>query len=120
MISDFQDKMQAYSACDLFCLPTSYEGTSQAIFEAMTQGKPIVATRTGGIPYQIEGGTCGYLVEYGDVKGLAGTMSHALRDTSEAKELGARARTRVAEFQYPTLAAGLQSIYQEIIKEVGN
>ena len=120
MIGDFQEKMQAYSSCDLFCLPTSYEGTSQAIFEAMTQGKPIVATRTGGIPYQVEEGNCGYLVEYGDVKALTEAMGHALRESTEARELGARAKVRVQGFQYPALAAGLQAVYKEIVEEVGN
>jgi glycosyltransferase involved in cell wall biosynthesis len=120
MISDFREKMEAYAACDLFCLPTSYEGTSQAIFEAMTQGKPIVATRTGGIPFQIEDGVSGYLVDYGDAKGLAAVIGKALRDTSEAKELGARARTKVSGFQYPDLAANIESIYKEIVESVGN
>jgi len=120
MIGDFKEKMEAYSACDLFCLPTSYEGTSQAIFEAMTQGKPIVATRTGGIPSQIEDGASGLLVEHGDVRGLAEAMGSALRDRAKARELGAHARSRVTEFQYPTLAARLQSIYEEIVQTVGN
>ena len=120
MISDFKEKMEAYSACDLFCLPTSYEGTSQAIFEAMTQGKPVVATRTGGIPYQIEDGKSGYLVEHGDVKGLAEAMARAIRDSSKAKELGERGRSKVADFQYPALAEGLQSVYEEIVGTIGN
>ncbi|HXY56938.1 MAG TPA: glycosyltransferase family 4 protein [Nitrososphaerales archaeon] len=120
MISDFQEKMEAYSACDLFCLPTSYEGTSQAIFEAMTQGKPVVATRTGGIPYQIEDGKSGYLVEHGDVRGLAEAMASAIRDSSKAKELGERGRSKVADFQYPALAEGLHSVYEEIVETVGN
>jgi len=120
MISDFQEKMEAYSACDLFCLPTSYEGTSQAIFEAMTQGKPVVATKTGGIPYQIEDGKSGYLVEHGDVIGLAEAMASAIRDSSKAKELGERGRSKVADFQYPALAEGLHSVYEEIVETVGN
>ena len=120
MISDFKEKMEAYSSCDLFCLPTSYEGTSQAIFEAMTQGKPIVATRTGGIPYQLDGGDSGFLVDYGDVKGLAQAMAATLRDSSKARELGAHARMRVAGFQYPILASDMLSIYEEIVKSVGN
>lgn len=120
MISDFKEKMEAYSSCDLFCLPTSYEGTSQSIFEAMTQAKPVVATRTGGIPFQIEDGTDGYLVEYGDVKGLAEAMARTLRDPARARELGVRAKAKVADFQYPSLAAGLQTIYEEIVKTVGN
>lgn len=120
MISDFRKKMEAYSACDLFCLPTSYEGTSQAIFEAMTQGKPVIATRTGGIPYQVEDGKCGFLVDHGNVRGLAEAIALALRDPAKSKELGARARTRVAQFQYPFLATGLQTIYEEIVRTVGN
>ena len=120
MISDFQEKMEAYSACDLFCLPTSYEGTSQAIFEAMTQGKPVVATKTGGIPYQIEDGKSGYLVEHGDVRSLAEAMASAIRDSSKAKELGERGRSKVADFQYPALAEGLHSVYEEIVETVGN
>ena len=120
MISDFTQKMQAYSACDVFCLPTSYEGTSQAIFEAMTQGKPIVATKTGGIPYQILDGKEGYLIDYGDLDALAGTLAESLRDRPRALEMGAQARLRASKFQYPNLAAGLQSIYEEIVRTVGN
>lgn len=120
MISDFDEKMQAYSSCDVFCLPTGYEGTSQAIFEAMTQGKPIVSTRTGGIPYQIEDGKEGFLVEYGDTRSLEEKIALLLRDPSIAKDLGSRARTRALGFQYPELAQGLTSIYREILQTVGN
>lgn len=120
MISDFVQKMQAYSACDVFCLPTSYEGTSQAVFEAMTQGKPIVATRTGGIPYQVENGREGYLVDYGDLAALTEMISRALRDDSRTREMGALARERAMSFQYPNLAVGLQAIYREILQTVGN
>jgi glycosyltransferase involved in cell wall biosynthesis len=120
MIEDFEEKMQAYSACDVFCLPTCYEGTSQAVFEAMTQGKPVVATRTGGIPFQIEDGVEGHLIDYGDVSALAEMIAQTLRDTSRAGEMGARARERVMSFQYPNLAVGLQEIYKEIAEQVGN
>jgi glycosyltransferase involved in cell wall biosynthesis len=120
MISDFEEKMQAYSACDVFCLPTSYEGTSQAIFEAMTQGKPVVSTRTGGIPFQIDDGEEGYLIKYGDLEALAETLSRSLRNHAEAEQMGARARARSMKFQYPNLATGLQSIYQEIVQNSGN
>jgi glycosyltransferase involved in cell wall biosynthesis len=120
MISDFGEKMEAYSACDVFCLPTSYEGTSQAIFEAMTQGKPIVATRTGGIPFQIADGREGHLIRDGDLDALADKLAESLRDRQSAELMGARARTRALSFQYPNLAAGLQTIYEEIVQNAGN
>jgi glycosyltransferase involved in cell wall biosynthesis len=117
---DFESKMQAYAACDVFCLPTSYEGTSQAIFEAMTQGKPVVATRTGGIPSQIEDGQDGYLINHGDIHALTETIASCLRNASVSKSMGARARAKSMDYQYPILAAGIQSIYEEIIQTVGN
>ena len=120
MIGDFTEKMQAYSACDVFCLPTSYEGTSQAIFEAMTQGKPVVSTRTGGIPFQVEDGKEGYLVDYGDVGALADALVHVLKDGEKSVEMGVLSVKRAKDFQYPNLAAGLRSIYQEIIQTNGN
>ncbi|MDA4123951.1 MAG: glycosyltransferase family 4 protein [Thaumarchaeota archaeon] len=120
MIDDFEEKMQAYSACDVFALPTTYEGTSQAIFEAMAQAKPVVATRTGGIPYQITDGREGLLVTYGDLGALAEAIAFLLRDTVKAREMGNRAKEKAMGFQYPNLAIGLQSVYEEIVEANGN
>jgi len=118
-ISDFDEKMQAYSACDVFVLPTSYEGTSQAIFEAMSQGKPVVASRVGGVPFQIEDGQQGYLVEYGDVQELSGKIALVLRGGEEIREMARRARSRAEGFRYSKLVQELQSVYEEIVG-IGN
>ncbi len=96
--------MQAYAACQVFVLPTAYEGTSQAIFEAMSQGKPVVATRVGGVPYQITDGEEGYLVEHGDVNMLATRIEEVLSDQSLAAEMGRKGRERVRSNRYSVLA----------------
>jgi glycosyltransferase involved in cell wall biosynthesis len=120
MISDFEEKMQAYAACDVFALPTSYEGTSQAIFEAMAQAKPVVATRTGGIPSQVTEGREGLLVDYGDLDALTDSLAQLMKDVGRAREMGERAREKANAFQYPKLAEGLQAVYEEIIRANGN
>ncbi len=120
MIEDFDEKMRAYAACDVLALPTTYEGTSQAIFEAMAQGKPIVATRTGGIPFQVQDGEQGYLVERGDVPGLTKTLTILLKDGVKAREMGLKAREKAKGFQYPNLAASLLSVYEEVVQADGN
>jgi len=119
MISDFEEKMQAYSACDVFVLPTSYEGTSQAIFEAMSQGRPIVASRVGGVPYQIDDGKQGYLVEYGDAQLLSDRIARVLRGGEEIQEMARQGRAKAEDFRYSRLVQGLLSVYEEINK-VGN
>jgi glycosyltransferase involved in cell wall biosynthesis len=111
-IYDFQEKMQAYASCQVFVLPTTFEGTSQAIFEAMAQGKPVVATRVGGIPYQISDGREGFLVESGDIAQLAARVKQILGDPGLAAEMGRRGRERVMANRYSLLVANLLSIYQ--------
>ncbi|MEM2057837.1 MAG: glycosyltransferase family 4 protein [Thermoproteota archaeon] len=113
-IYDFQEKMSAYASCDVFVLPSGYEGTSQAIFEAMSQGKPIVSTRRGGIPFQVEDGKEALLVEYGDEKGLASSILRLLKDKETAREMGWRARRKVESFTYPALAKQVEEIYFQL------
>ncbi|HXW37485.1 MAG TPA: glycosyltransferase family 4 protein [Nitrososphaerales archaeon] len=113
-ILDFQDKMSAYAASDVFVLPTAYEGTSQAIFEAMSQSRPIIANRVGGVPYQITDGVEGYLVEKGDLAELSSRIRDVLRDKNLAAEMGRRGRERVSSNRYSSLAATMCSIYEEV------
>lgn len=113
-IYDFQEKMSAYSSCDLFALPTSYEGTSQSIFEAMAQGKPVVSTRVGGVPWQLTDGVEGRLVPYGDVGALTSAISETLADRKVAAEMGQRGRKRVETQRYSVLASELEGIYREV------
>jgi len=113
-IYDLKEKMQAYAACDVFVLPTSYEGTSQAIFEAMSQGKPVVASRVGGIPSQVTTGVEGVLVEYGDISALSGALLTLLRDRPLMSRMGANARNKASHYRYSSLAAGLEEIYSQI------
>ena len=120
MISDFTEKMEAYAACDIFVLPTSYEGTSQAIFEAMSQGKPVVATRVGGIPFQVEDGREGFLVPHGDVESLAERMGAILRDGALASQLSEGARAKADGFRYSHLATALLANYEDVRKQNGN
>ena len=112
--------MEAYAACDIFVLPTGYEGTSQAIFEAMAQGKPVVASRVGGIPFQVEEGKEGFLVPYGDISSLAERTGAVLRDENLCSRLSDGARTKANNFRYSHLATELLANYEDLRTQNGN
>ncbi|WP_323750779.1 glycosyltransferase family 4 protein [Marinobacter sp.] len=71
---------------DIAVLCSETEGFSNAIIEYMRCKKPVVCTRTGGNPEIVEDGENGYLVDVGDISGLA----EKLRKLIEQPELRVR------------------------------
>lgn len=50
------------------------EGFEVKVSEAIHKGKPVIASRAGGIPLQFQHGKNGYLVEVGDIDAVAGHL----------------------------------------------
>ncbi|MDF3297623.1 glycosyltransferase [Streptomyces tropicalis] len=75
---------------DAVVLPSLYEGSSNAVMEAMAAGRPVVATGVGGTPELLEGR--GVLVPPADADALADGIRQVLTDREAATALGRRAR----------------------------
>ncbi|MEV7003547.1 glycosyltransferase [Streptomyces sp. NPDC093982] len=74
---------------DVVVLPSLYEGSSNAVMEAMAAGRPVVATAVGGTPELLEGR--GMLVPPADAAGLAAGLQHVLSDRDAADAMGRKA-----------------------------
>ena len=98
---------------------TSYgdsEGTPVAVIEASASGLPVVATRHGGIKEVVIHGKTGFLVEEGDVEGMAEFMIRLARDPELAARLGRAARDHIsAEFSIERSIDNLWGIIEEAI-----
>ena len=57
-----QDKYEIYSRADIFIFPTSWESFGVVALEAMQFGLPIIANRVGSLPYILDEGNAGFLV----------------------------------------------------------
>ena len=73
------------------------EGFCLAVTEALWKGKPVVATKVGGIPLQIKDGENGFLVEPGNREQFADRIIKILEDPSIGHEVGKKAREVVRE-----------------------
>ncbi|MDZ4655216.1 MAG: glycosyltransferase [Coriobacteriia bacterium] len=71
------------------------EGFGLTVAEGMWKGKPVVASRVGGIPLQITDGETGYLVEPYDIETTAERIITLLRDDELRATIGEQAREAV-------------------------
>ncbi len=78
--------------CYCLVVPSITEGLPRVILEAMALGKPVVASRVGGIPDLVKDGQNGFLFEVGDVEQLAQKLRILLNNKEMAMEMGKRGR----------------------------
>lgn len=89
-----------YAAADIVCQFSRWEEVfGQVIAEAMAAGKPVVATRVGGIPELVEDGKTGFLVERGDTAAMAARILTLLADSGLRERMGS-AGHRAAEEKF--------------------
>jgi glycosyltransferase involved in cell wall biosynthesis len=88
------DLPSIFAGADVMCLPTEGEPFGLVFLEAMAAGLPTVAYRSGGVPEIVRDGETGYLVEVGDVPGLAARLTQLLGDPKLAAQLGAAGKAR--------------------------
>lgn len=78
-------------AADIVVLPSLQDTMPFTVMEAQILGKPVVASRVGGIPEMIESGKTGILVEPGDATALAGALQQLVENRDLRHQLGSRA-----------------------------
>jgi len=94
-------QLRAYSnACDVFVLPSrqilgDHEGFGIVLLEASACGKPVVGTRSGGIPDAVVEGATGILVSPESAEELATAVFQILTDPGLAERLGLAGRDHV-------------------------
>jgi glycosyltransferase involved in cell wall biosynthesis len=102
-----------FAASDIFCHPSRWqEAFGLALAEAMSCGKPIVATTMGGIPEVVEDGKTGFLVAPGDPAALAGKLVLLARDAALRERMGGAGRERAAaRFDLRVVTRELMEVY---------
>lgn len=73
------------------------EGFGLTVTEAMWKGRPVVASRVGGIQDQVRDGQTGLLVGPRELERFGGCLVGLLRDPERAARLGAAARTEIRD-----------------------
>jgi len=104
--------------CAVLVLPSYQETAPMVVAEAMAAGAPVIATNVGGIPYQVRDGVTGFLIDPGNVEGLADRLSMLLSDENLRRSLGEAAKvTASEEYSAENVAQRTIEVYRRVIDE---
>lgn len=107
-------RSELYANAAAFILPSTIEGLSVALLEAMSHAACVI---TSDIPENrelVDG--VGFTVGARDVEGLASMLVRVLDNPDEAQELGQRARARVeAEYTWDEVARRTEAFYYSVL-----
>ena len=83
-----QDMASVYASLDVFVLPSFDEAMPMTVLEAMSAGKPVIATRVGAVPELVVEGETGFLCEPGDARAIAQGIQKVLGGFGSRSEDG--------------------------------
>jgi glycosyltransferase involved in cell wall biosynthesis len=109
------DVLSLHKAFDLFVMSSVTEGLGTSLLDAMAAGKPVVATRTGGIPEVVADGETGLLVPPRDHAAMAEAIVTLLKDESLRRRMGQAGRARACTlFSAERMVQETLRVYQRV------
>jgi glycosyltransferase involved in cell wall biosynthesis len=111
-----EDVAPFYAAFDALVLPSSNEGTPVSAIEALAAGRPVVATRVGGVPDVVRDGEDGFLVDAGATDDLGDRLEQLVRDPELRARMGERGRERVLpRYAVDRLVHDVDQLYRSLL-----
>jgi glycosyltransferase involved in cell wall biosynthesis len=107
-----EEKERLMRSCKLFVLPSTWESYGIAAAEAMSYGRPVIASRVGGLPEVI--GNSGILTPPRNPKALADAINALLHEDAMRERLGKRARELAETYSWDLIAKQMEGIYSSV------
>jgi len=110
------DVPELLAVCDVFVLPSLFEGLPLSVLEAMAAAKPVVATRIPGTDEAVVDGATGILVPPGNAPALAAAIRAFLSDPVRAAAAGRAGLDRVrTQFSASAMVAAVAAEYEALL-----
>jgi len=114
------DVAELLGQCDIFVLPSDWEGVPLTILEAMAAGKPVIATAVGGVPELVKDGETGILIPPQDPQALVQAILKLATNSELGEQMGQTGQKRAQEqFDISRTAREYESLYLELLEKKG-
>jgi glycosyltransferase involved in cell wall biosynthesis len=115
LLGHVADVVPVHHAFDLFVQSSEYEGTPNAVLEAMAMESPVIATAAGGTAELVEHNVHGRIVPIHDGDRLHDAIEEALRQPDRTRDMSERARRRVeGDLSFEARVRRVEDIYEEV------
>jgi glycosyltransferase involved in cell wall biosynthesis len=111
-----RDVPAALAAFDVAVIPSLREGFGLALAEAMAAGRPVIATRVGGMVEMVEQDKNALLVPPADSRSLAQAIVQLLKNPVQAGRLGEAGRRQSVHFGIERNVAALEALYDQLAR----
>lgn len=117
LISPARDIKEILPIFDIFVIASLWEGQPIAMLEAMSSGRPIVATNVGGIPEILIDGKNGLLAEPKDSVSLANAITRLLDNNELRNRVASEAKATAQKYSMPIYIKKLEEYFTNTYNE---
>jgi glycosyltransferase involved in cell wall biosynthesis len=117
------ERARLLDECDVVAVPSLVmpdgrcEGTPVVCLEAMAAGRPVVASKAGGLAEIIDDGRNGLLFEPGDHASLARNLERLLDDDEFRGRIGREARATAAAFDWGLIGSSFEQLVLSVLTD---
>jgi len=104
-----------YDAAEIYLTSPNVDCSPASILESFQAGLPVIATRAGGLPYMIDDGRTGLLVNIDDDRAMAECAIRLLEDPDLVERMTAAARAEAPQYFWDHIAASWNQLYEETL-----
>jgi glycosyltransferase involved in cell wall biosynthesis len=106
--------IKEYFKSSIFVLPSLDESNPIVLLEAMAAGKPIVATKVGGVPNLIDDGVTGLLVKSRNCYEFADALIELLDNPYTYVNISSNCKKQIKKYQWDEIAYETYKLYSEL------
>lgn len=105
-----------YAAADVVVMPSYSESFGMVALEAMACGRPVIASRVGGLAYLVQDGVTGFHVQEGNAEEMAERVQQIFSNEAQLESMGVAAREEAKRYSWEKAALQIEGLFRKLQK----